>query len=74
MSTVYFTIDSFNALKAGIGRSKPQKQPLPSQSAACRTGDAGTNVQIAIIYEQSQIYGETYNEDGTLLSSELIFG
>lgn len=37
-------------------------------------GGAGTNVQIAIIYEQSQIYGETYNEDGTLLGSELIFG
>ena len=37
-------------------------------------GGAGTNVQIAIIYEQSQIYGETYSEDGTLLGSELIFG
>ena len=37
-------------------------------------GGAGTNVQIAIIYEQSQIYGDTYNEDGTLLGSELIFG
>lgn len=37
-------------------------------------GDAGTNPQIVIIYEQSQICGETYNEDGTLLSSELIFG
>lgn len=37
-------------------------------------GGAGMNVQIAIIYEQSQIYGETYNEDGTLLGTELIFG
>lgn len=37
-------------------------------------GGAGTNPQIVIIYEQSQIYGETYNEDGTLLDTELIFG
>ena len=36
--------------------------------------DGSTNPQITIYYEQKQIYGETYNEDGTPLDTELLFG
>lgn len=32
-----------------------------------------TKPHITILYEQKQIYGKTYNEDGTLLASETLF-